>query len=280
MRFDWYQATIPEDSRVLVGALRELVDGGGEVETGPGRHNYHQSFTVRNCDGERVAMVLAGGPNGHPNATASGGFTDRFVELVRDKWPAHRVTRFDAAEDFCAPGSFEELEGVCRGVAMAMRVKGRAIVPDDVAEGRTYYMGSASSDVRVRLYDKTAEARRFLPVERHHEIPENWSRLEAQIRPRKEWKSYAAQATPEQAWGFSGWTTALASQALSLSLERITMQANRESDDQRAYRYLLIQYGPLLQRLAQEQGWEMLGRTMGDDLVRMAKQKVTGVCDA
>lgn len=277
MRFDWYQATIPEDPMVLLGAFRELAGRGGEVEQGAGRHNYKESFTVRNVDGERVAVVLSGGANGNPNATASGAFTDQFVNLVRERWPVHRVTRFDAAEDFCAPGSYNELEGVCRGVAMSLGVKGRAIVPDDVTEGRTYYMGSVSSDVRVRLYDKTAESRRFLPAERHAEIPENWSRLEAQVRPRKEWKAYAAQATPEQAWGFSGWTTTLADKAMSLSLERITMQANRESDDQRAYRYLLIQYGPLLQRLAEGQGsWEMVGRTIGDDLRRIAKQKQTG----
>lgn len=274
MRFDWYQATIPEHPVTLVDSILSRLAPGGDVEQGRGRHNYHQSFTVRDIRGDRVALVLAGGPNGHPNATASGVATDGFVDLVREAWPEHRVTRFDAAEDFCEPGAFEMAESVCREVARDLGVKGRAIVPDDPAEGRTYYMGAPSSDVRVRLYDKAAEVRRSLPPERHSEIPENWVRLEAQVRPRKEWRERAAHVTPEQAWGFAGWTHELARRAFELQVERITMQAGRETDHERAYRFMLRQYGGALRQMFADLGsWECVGLTIGDDLERMERQR-------
>lgn len=270
MRFDWYQATIPEHPVILVETLKAALAADGDVLEGRGRHNYHQSFRIRDAKGDRVAEVLAGGANGHPNVTASGGVTPAFVEVVREAWPAHRVTRFDAAEDLAQEGSFESLEAVCRGLARELGVKGRSIVPDDPSEGRTYYLGAPSSDNRVRLYDKSAETRAKLPPERHGEIPDHWTRLEVQVRPRKDWKAFAAQATPAQAWGFAGWTHELARRALALDIDRITMQAARETDDERAFRFMCMQYGPLLQRLLRDLGsWDCVGLTIGERIAEL-----------
>lgn len=272
MRFDWYQATVPEHPIVLVDHLKDALQPGCRVLEGRGRHNYHQSFRIETEKGERLAEVLAGGPNGHPNAMASGAATDRFVEVVRETWPDHRVTRLDSAQDFQAEGAWEALENACRSVASSRKVKGRAIVPDDVSEGRTYYMGSPASDVRVRLYEKTAEARRHLPEDRWGEIPENWVRLETQVRPRKDWKLFASKLTPEQAWGFSQWGADVAKLAMALDVERITMQAGRETDDQRALRFLAIQYGPLLTRMLADLGsWECVGLTLGEEVRKRLK---------
>lgn len=270
MRFDWYQATIPSHPLALVDALLADLAPDGQVIAGAGRHNYHQSFTINDAGGHRVALVLAGGPNGDPNATGSGPITDAFVRSVRSRWPSHNVTRFDSAQDFCEPGCFELLEKTCRTLAQDMGIKGRAIVPDDPAEGRTYYMGATTSDVRVRLYEKTAELRRSLPPSRWGEIPENVVRLETQVRPRKHHKAVAAAVDAEQAWGFSRWTAELALRAMALEVSRIEMQAGRESDDERAWRFMLKQYGPLLRRQAAEVGsWECLGLNIRDDLERL-----------
>ena len=275
MRFDWYQATIPENPILLVDSLLARLAPGGEVVEGKGRHNYHQSFTVKTAVGDRAALVLCGGPNGHPNVTASGNDTMAFVDHIRANWPEHRVTRFDSAEDFCEQGAFERIEEVCREVASECGVKGRAIVPDDLAEGKTYYMGAAASDVRVRLYDKTAEARRGLPPERASEVPDFWARLEAQIRPRGDFKAVAAKVPPEVAWGFAGWTQKLAVRAFAMDVQRIQMKAGRESDDQRAYRYMVMQYGPLLLRMLRDLGsWACVGLTIGEDVERIAREKI------
>ena len=269
MRFDWYQATIPEHPITLVESLLARVAPGGSIVEGKGRHNYHQSFTINDVKGDRAAVVLAGGPNGHPNATASGHSTDGFVQVVRELWPGHRVTRFDSAQDFNDQEAWDRLEQTCREVGKERGIKGRAIVPDDLSEGRTYYLGAASSDVRVRLYDKAAETRRKLPEERHGEVPEHWVRLETQVRPRGDYKRVAAYSDPETAWAFAGWTSELAKRAMSLTLARIEMQAGRETDHQRAYRFMLRQYGKVFKQMFADLGsWDCVGKTIGDDLSR------------
>lgn len=274
MRFDWYQATIAENPIVIVDTLKNALAVNGSVVEGRGRHNYHQSFRILDSAGNRLAEVLAGGANGNPNVMASGEDTPNFVSVIRNCWPVHRVTRFDSAEDFAEQGALEGLESICRGVAKDLNIKGRTVVPDDPTEGRTYYLGAPSSDTRVRLYDKTAESRAKLPESRHSDVPDNWARLEIQVRPRKEWRAYAAQATPEQAWGFSRWTHVLAERALSLSIDRINMYLGKESDDERAFRFMVKQYGRVLERMFRDVGtWECVGLSIRDAIDAEKKNK-------
>lgn len=272
MRFDWYQATIPETPEALIDGLFESL-GGDEVKHARGKHNYHHSTTILDGAGDRIALVLHGGPNGHPNVTASGEKTPSFVQAVRGKWAEHYVTRFDAAEDFDGEGAYERLHGVCREVAEDSRIKGRAIIPDDLREGRSYYLGAASSDVRVRLYDKAAEMRRHIEPGRHHLIPDNLTRLEVQVRPRNEWRRFASQMTPETIWGFSPWSSKLAQGALGLALERIEMRARKETTHDRAYRFMVTQYRNVLMRQLEDLGsWSAVGMQLGLDLERFEEE--------
>lgn len=272
MRFDWYQPTVAENPVRIVDELSRRLAPGGKVEEGRGRHNYWQSFTICDRAGDRVAMILCGGPNGDPNITASGPACDAFVPLVRELWPDHRVTRADVAEDMQGEGVYEALETVCRATAAGHGVKGLAFVPDDPADGRTYTMGSRASDVTARLYDKSAELRRRLPPERHSEVPDNVARLEVAVRPRKVWRELASKMRPEQFWGMSGWTAALAADALSLQVERITMQAGRETDHERSVRFLLRQYGPTLWRMYEDHGdWQAVGLQIGYELSKLRR---------
>ncbi len=263
MRWDWYQATVPAEPPVVLEALRAL---GSSVVSGRGLNGYAGTFTVRDAAGQSVARVLAGGNSGaRPNVAASGAWAEPVAAVLRATWPDHRVTRCDAAEDLAEPGAYDRLFGVCRSVAIDRGVKGRQILPDDTADGRTYYLGAPTSDVRVRLYDKTAEARAALPPERHAEVPDDWARLEVQARPRQHWRAWAARAEPADVWGLSGWSHELAKRALELDIERVFTKVGRESDDERAFRVMCDQYGKVLSRLAQDLGgWECVGLTIGD----------------
>lgn len=273
-RFDWYQATIPEKPIVLIEEFLRQLAPGGEVLEGRGLHNYHQGFRILDSAGHEVAQVLAGGKNGDPNAKASGPATDAFVRVVRECWPVHRVTRVDSCADMVQEGAYDTLEATCRAVARDAGVKGRAIVPDDPADGRTYYLGSNSSDVRTRLYDKTAEQRRSLPESRHSEVPEYWARLESQVRPRKESKAVFASLSPAQVWGAAGWSAELARRVFSLNVERVMMQSARETDHERAWRFMLQQYGGTLYQAFRDLGsWDCVGRTIGDELEQLAEVK-------
>ena len=50
----------------------------------------------------------------------------------------------------------------------------------------------------------------------------------------------------------------------------------RQADDERAYAYLLAQYGPLLRRIREDLGsWDCVGRQLGDDLAERDRAQAT-----
>lgn len=264
MQIDAYAATIHEHPSHLVEALCAGLHG--EPRNARGMHGYTQGWEIASRgSGDVLARVLAGGRNPHPHAWAQGDDAQGFAQLVRDTWPgAHHVTRIDAAQDFEAPGTYERLRDLFRGVISAKRIRGREIVPEDLDEGRTFYGGAPSSDLRVRLYEKGKQLRAQLPPGLQDNISPDRVRLEAQARPQKEARVFAASCTPEQVWGFSAWTQELAHQAMDLDVPRVVGRSWRESDDDRAFRFMIRQYGPLLQRLEQDLGsWCVVGKTIG-----------------
>jgi hypothetical protein len=85
--------------------------------------------------------------------------------------------------------------------------------------------------------------------------PEDWTRIELQVRPRQEeGRRVAAAATPEQVWGFSTWTYELALEAMALDLERICIRTKRMSKDDAALAWMCRQYGAMLLRLRDDLG--------------------------
>jgi hypothetical protein len=270
MRFDWYQATVSAEAGPVLDALQAGLRP-AKVTHSKGRYNYHHTTTMQGDDDDTLAVVFHGGRNGDPNVALTGQATDQGVDVLRGAFPRHRVTRFDAAEDFVQVGAWERLERVLRGVAAEHGVKGRAIVPDDVSEGRTYYLGAPSSDVRVRLYEKTAEQRRKLPEDRWGEIPEGWSRLECQVRPSdRQVREFCAGLNASDIWGFSAWTKAAAAQALQIDVERLHSRIRRERDDDRALRVMVQQYANVLKRLHGDLGdWSCVGLTIGELIAKL-----------
>ena len=77
-RFDWMQKTIPEDPAEVYDVLAGTL--GAELVPGRGFNGYHRSMAISR-DGETLAKVLYGGPNGWPNVITSGAVTDE-VEPV------------------------------------------------------------------------------------------------------------------------------------------------------------------------------------------------------
>jgi hypothetical protein len=123
------------------------------------------------------------------------------------------------------------------------------------------------------LYDKAAELRLHLAPDQHHTIPDHLTRLEAQVRPKKDFKAHSARVDVESVWGYSGWTWELYGEVFKLPLERIEMKAGRESDDARAYRFMLQQYRRILERQCSDLGtWAAVGLQIGDDLRKLASK--------
>lgn len=258
-RFDWMQNTIREDPEEVIEILSGLLDA--ETELGRGMNGYHRSTAVIRA-GETVARVLHGGPNGWPNVIASGAATDDVEPLMRSAWERREVTRFDSAQDFDEEGGYERVRAVLVGIAERSGMYRNEL--DSTRNGvrsRTFYLGSPTSRVRVRLYEKG----RFEQQEGNADAPGDWFRMEQQVRPKGQAaRLQAAQLDATEAWGLSRWTRELAEVVMGLDVVQIAMQSKREPDYMRAVRALERQYGATLQRaMAVEGSWDAVGRLLG-----------------
>lgn len=288
MRFDWYQTTIEADPRTVVQTIAKL---GNELRPADGlarKYRYNQGWAVHHNQKGVVAHVFAGGNGDKPHAYASSDATDAFVDLVRTEWPdRHLVTRMDAAQDFNEEGAYDRLRPVARRIAKRHRLNFPRYEDElHPMAGRTQYVGSPSSDYRARLYEKGWEQvakllalfKTTLPADCAQHVtsirnettgedvrPQDWTRLELQVRPRQEeGRRLAATVTPEQAWGFTDWAHELAKEALALELERICIRTRKVSKDEEALRWMCQHYGAMLSRLHGDLGdWACVGLEIG-----------------
>lgn len=278
MRFDWYQATVMADPVEGIEQLSKLGNELRPCDNLAKAYRYNQGFQVHHRDKGTVATILCGGANGdHFHAWASSENTDDFVSLVRDRWADnHLVTRADPAEDFIEEGITKRMLPVMKRVAKRHRLKfARRMDMLDKTAGITQYMGADSSDYKVRGYEKGYEqvgkidailGKKGLRADRDNiritntltgEMirPQDWFRLELQMRPRQEdSRRLLATLTPEQAWGCTVWTRELAQEAMALDLERIVMRTRKTSAFDESIAWACRQYGKVFEQLAHEKG--------------------------
>jgi hypothetical protein len=280
VRFDWYQGTVKgSEVAPLCDALTSIADGfpqWTELDRAP--HGFRFGRKLADMDGP-LLQVWWGGQHQWPHVVISGEVAPRGAELLRGRFPEHTVSRADVCIDYGDPGAYDRLQGIALGVAQARGIKvdtrGDHLI---TKQGRTLYLGAASSHTRLRLYDKAAELRGQFHnnPERLAEVPQHLARLECQVRPQTpQAKAAAAQVDPVTLMGSAAWTRALMREVADLELEPFQVgRAWRQSDDDRAYSALLAQYGGLLQRICGDLGsWACVGQQIGDDLQGRAEAK-------
>lgn len=290
MRFDYYSATIEDDPKPVVEALGKLGHTLEPCHNLARAYHYTNGFSVmHNQTGLACRIFTKDGQK--PYAFASSDATDAFCDLVRNEWPErHLVTRLDPCQDFYDGKARRKLTGIMRRMAKERRMRLRVIHdPLDPTAGQTTYLGSESSEYRMRTYDKGWEQYGKLQAQlgrRGFNVPkdisftlpggvqvqaDNWIRAELQARPKDEAaRRLAATCTPEQAWGLTDWTHDLARKAFALELERIYVRAHKRSKDDEALRWMLRQYkGPLLRMVDDLGGWDCVGLTLGEIMKEM-----------
>lgn len=205
------------------------------------------SSTTLSVDRETHAKVLHGGTNPHPNVTATGDHGQALATTLRTLFPDHRVSRCDIAIDMRGQGLFDEVVAHMGNVGRGHRLKGERILPDDLDDGTTYYLGSRKSPLRVRCYEKGKQLYKLTGDEVWKQFFD-WTRLELQVRPEKDFKSRAATMAARDFWGCSHWTRELVEGVLGMSPEPVTMKPTRIADQERAMRALASQYGSTIRR--------------------------------
>jgi hypothetical protein len=278
--FDWYQATVAAPVDDVLEALGGLAER-STLRHERGMHGYGHSTAVEGVDGP-VARVWHGGSHAYPHVVLTGEHAQAGSEVIRAQFPEHWVSRIDSREDFGDEGAFDRIVPVMLAAAEAHRVKvdtrGDHLL---TKQGRTVYLGAATSACRQRLYDKAAELRAKFAADpvRLIEVPEHLTRLEAQVRPQtREARARFATIEPMEVMGSSAWLRYVWQEVAGLELEPVQVgKVWRQSDDERAYSYLLAQYGGLLKRMHGDLGsWACVGAQIGHDLAERETAKRRG----
>lgn len=268
--FDWYQATIRENTDDVLEACMGLSERSVLRHT-KGRQGYGTVTRLEDPEG-LVAQVLHGGTHAYPHVIISGGGAQAGSELIRVKFPNHLVTRIDSRVDFAEPDAFDRITPVLVSAAQRHRVKvdtrGDHLL---TKQGRSVYLGASSSAVQLREYDKAAELRskfQHNPVALA-EIPEYLTRVEVQVRPQThDMRQQFATIDPLSVLGASAWSREVWAVIAGMELKPLNVgKVWRQSDDDRAYACMLFQYGPLIHRILLDAGSpECLGLQIAHDL--------------
>lgn len=273
-QFDWYQATVYASPEALISELLANLPEGTLRAEGKGFNSYSRRADLYNSEGEVYATAMHGGVNPHPNVKSTSDHAPALAGVLRHRWPDHRISRLDVAVDYRGESAFDDTVRLMSAVGRSHRMKGEKIIPDDLDDGSTYYLGSRTSSLRVRCYEKGKELFKKTgdPVWRNFF---DWTRIELQVRPEKAFKSVAAKMEPADFWGCAQWTRDLAAGVLELNPEAVTMKPTRIADHERAMRALTAQYGPTILRHVEKLGsWEAfahdLQRRLGVHLAEAA----------
>lgn len=263
MKFDWYQASIPEASPQLVMETLAKADYYGEwVESKPIKgYDIAAQFVL----GDTVKYrINHGGQNLEhgPNVLATGGAAPMLAEVIRSNFPAHRISRVDSCEDYHHEDAYEYLRKRALKIAREGKVKVLEIVKPlpESDDGRSLYLGSDQSVVSMRIYEKGKQLN----------VGKEWVRAELQVRPKKKTKLLASALSPLEMWGLAKWSLMMAQKMGNSELQKVDAQVYQPSDHERAYHFMLKQYRRVLEAMHATHGsWETVGAQIGLDLSQL-----------
>lgn len=250
--FDWYAATVDDKPKNVIDQMVkdfDLVD----VEVCTPKNGYQNAYKVVRGASVLGHVMYGGVSQGTGvHVFASSDAAIGLSGFVRKRYAQHQVTRVDVAADF--KSGWDYLYSLAVSVAQAYKLK-TSLVGDylDGVGGRTIYVGSPSSPARMRVYEKGKQVYKGVVGDG---VNVEWVRAEVVLRPQKAGRAAAAAFSPMQVFSCSKWLRAFSWQAIG-----DTDYAGQASgfyspaDDDRAYQYMLRQYGPLIRRIAESIGW-------------------------
>lgn len=268
MRFDYYAATVPEQGRWAIGAILEAFeDSETQVRQCKGMHGYGTGAELI-VDDQRAAFCWYNEHDESAHIQASGAASMQIADHIRTIWPQHRVARADVCQDF--RGGRPIWTGLRdKGIEIAQhhRIKAREITdPANPDQGRTLYLGAASSVMSARIYEKGLH-----PEAQLQQIPLDVVRLEFQVRPASRAKAALATLAPNDIPAGSAWSRDLTTQAgLSAGEEWQPGTIWQPTTLDRAVQAMLRQYGNTLDALHDKHGTpEQVGAYLFRQLARL-----------
>lgn len=271
MEFDWYSATLSNSDPSEV--LASVVEGLDLVDVIPSRplNGYQRAAKVQRGS-EVLSVVQWGGNAGSVHAYASSAAAPRLAEVMRGKYPEHRVTRADVREDYNGQGAWGDLYPVVLEIAKEAKVQTRYIGPPPGEEsedlGKTLYVGSRKSPVQLRLYEKGKQLKEYGKP--------NWVRLELMVLPAKvEARERFSRAVPSEFFGASRWSKLLFERVSGCEIARMCAGTVYKKEDlERSMYWLTSQYGAVLSQMADKLGgWAALGPDLEKRVLQQTEEK-------
>jgi hypothetical protein len=254
-KFDAYGATVFAHPKLILDHLEEALEEAGirchRADGGPVAY-YKENMLLLDETGHRIVQVRSGG-NPHPHVECKGSNAGVVAAALRKQFH-HRPSRIDSAIDLVAPDLFDQLLTLARNFkrryGIRLDIAGAEV--EDLDRGTTIYLGSRQSQCFVRIYQKGLQLAELQGLS-GDDIPDelrNLVRIELEFKPQKDKaKKIASVASATEVWGLSQWTADFAKEALSIEAERVNVSDRRESDHQRALRFMAQQYRSHLHQL-------------------------------
>jgi DNA relaxase NicK len=245
--WDWTQTTHHHGP----GAVADLVKALGAVTTmpGPGRQGWTDSVQAYDAEGYLLGKVFFGGERGDVHVEATSAAADLARPAVVGLYGA-KTARVDTRVDTLVP--FEDLAAILEDAAagygsqiirVESEVRGRST-------GRTVYLGSPKSAIRVRLYEKWLES--------PGEYVEGTNRVEVQLRPASRVKREVSAWSPMETFCASRVTRRIADQLADDLVPKSTLHVNRGTPDlERSLEAMGEQYGGAVDRFLQWSGGDV-----------------------
>tara|TARA_R110002072_G_C7914162_1_gene530566 strand:- start:167 stop:964 length:798 start_codon:yes stop_codon:yes gene_type:complete len=247
-QFDHYQISADISPDHAIGELLERLELSDYENTRP-VNGYKQCVVLRRAE-RTICRVQWGGNTGNlTQLKTSGEGSHDVTKVIRDLVPVHKVQRVDVCDDFSSEGVFSTLADWAMTCAEEFNVKVNHMGDWYRAEkGRTLTVGSRESVGYMRIYEKGIESK---SGDLHH------ARAELEIKPAKQTGWQCADWEPEKYWGVSRWSQHFASVLFGRDME--VARLNRvwsKSDTEKAFEYMLKQYGATIARMVDLKGWD------------------------
>lgn len=175
--------------------------------------------------------------------------SEEIADFIRETWPhAHYVSRCDVKLDLSRPGLYEELSDKAKAFAAFRGLSAREIVPVNLDEGRSFYLGSEKSDVHMCIYEKGKEqaVKRVISLD---EADLNAVRIEFRFRPQKEWKELFAHMSPSRILGTSKWVRDVLEEMEIDDVEKVELAADPRPGPVKSVRHASKQYRKALREV-------------------------------
>ena len=234
--WDWSATTHDAHETVVHDLLRAL--GTRVALPGNGLQGWRQSIKAYDGDGHQLGSVYFGGRDDvHLISTSAAAHEARRSVVGMDR---ARTSRVDTRVDTLA--AFDDLREVCEAAAgMKARITYMESRQGGESTGRTVYVGSPTSAVRVRLYEKWLES--------PGQYVDGTNRIEVQLRPPSRAKEMVSAWTPAETFCASQLTRRVAHELGGQVAEPGTLQKHRGTPDlEQTLEAMGNQYGKAVDR--------------------------------